>query len=241
MALKIGILETGKTPPELSDKHKPYGEMFVDLLGAADSALAFECYKVIDNEFPSSIDVCDGWVITGSRHGAYEKLPWMLRLQDFLQDCAVAQKKVVGICFGHQILAMALGGSVEKSDRGWGIGPQTYQLENAPSWADDPNGCFTINAMHQDQVVKLPKNAQVIASSEFCPFAGLTYGSWAISFQAHPEFSDTYEAALIKLRGKTLFSDEVSKPALEGLASDALSNEGPRVANWMINFINGLP
>lgn len=237
MALTIGILETGLTPPELIDEHNSYGSMFIELLGEADSSLAFKVYRVLDEQFPDSVNACDGWVITGSRHGVYENLVWMQRLKRFLLECRDAEKKVVGICFGHQILAEAMGGAVEKSRKGWGVGPHTYRLNLQPSYTAGERGSFTINAMHQDQVVHLPPGADVLASSDFCQYAGLSYGDWAISFQSHPEFSNAYETALIGLRRQSLFSSELAEAALERLADEGLHNEGPRVATWMVNFL----
>ncbi len=237
MAVTIGILETGLTPPELIDEHNSYGNMFIELLGAADSSLDFKVYRVLDEQFPDSVNACDGWVITGSRHGVYENLPWMQHLKRFLVDCREAQKKVVGICFGHQILAEAMGGKVEKSNKGWGIGPHTYRLNGRRFYIDGESDSFTINAMHQDQVVALPPGADILASSDFCPYAGLYYGDWAISFQSHPEFSDAYETALIGLRRQSLFAGELAEAALEKISDDGYRNEGSRVATWMVNFL----
>ncbi|WP_339674074.1 GMP synthase [Dasania marina] len=237
MVFTVGILETGLTPPELIDEHNSYGNMFIKLLGAIDPTLKFKTYCVIEGEFPEFVYDCDGWVITGSRHGVYENLPWMQRLKDFLHDCQRCNKKIVGICFGHQILAEAMGGKVEKSTKGWGIGPHTYNLNEHVACIEGERDSFTINALHQDQVVFLPPSAAVLASSDFCEYAGLRYGDWAMSLQSHPEFSDAYEMALIHLRRESLFSDELADDALEKLSNTENINEGQRIASWMVSFL----
>lgn len=237
MAFRIGILETGLTPPELIGEHNSYGSMFIDLLGASNAELDFKTYRLLDDQFPDSVGTCDGWVITGSRHGAYENLPWMLRLKEFLLDCLRVQKKVVGICFGHQILAEAMGGKVEKSEKGWGIGPHTYYLNESSTCTDGESNSLTINALHQDQVVLLPPSAEILAYSDFCQYAGLSYGDWAMSLQSHPEFSDSYEKALIELRREALFPHELAEAALTMIASSESCNEGERVARWIVKFM----
>ncbi|NHN38363.1 type 1 glutamine amidotransferase [Pseudomaricurvus alcaniphilus] len=236
MTLTIGILETGTPPAELINQYSGYGAMFVDLLGGADSSLNFIIYPVRENRFPDSIDACDGWLITGSKHGVYENLPWMLRLQEFLQQCQSAEKKVVGICFGHQILAAAMGGKVEKFAQGWSVGPQQYTIDDPAMLADFQATHFSLNAMHQDQVVVAPPGSRTIASSSFCRYAGLAYGNWAISLQAHPEFSDSYEKALVALRRRSVIPEALADAALEQLEGNDSVNEGERIAHWISRF-----
>lgn len=237
MAFTIGILETGKLPEVLRDQHGAYGDMFERLVGGVDPSFAYRVYAVVDGQFPESVNDCDGWLITGSRHGVYERLPWMAPLEEFLRKAVAAEVPVVGVCFGHQILATALGGQVEKSLRGWGVGPTTYELADHKPWMGEEQETFTLNAMHQDQVVTLPPSAKVFASSEFCPYAGISYHDRAISFQAHPEFSNDFEKSLIMARADVLPQDRV-KPALQALsATDSdLRMDSERVGRWIAMF-----
>lgn len=214
---KIGILETGLTAPDLIEEHGSYARMFEDLLGSAAPEVEFQAYRVVENEFPNSATDCGGWVITGSRHGVYEDVDWMRRLKDFILECRDANRKLVGICFGHQILAEALGGTVVKSDRGWGVGPHTYDLDNVSGPWNNSGPAFTIHAMHQDQVVALPKGGKVFARSEFCPYAGIKYGDWAFSLQGHPEFTDSYERDLVDLRRELFNSANLADTAIHAI------------------------
>lgn len=187
--MKIGILETGRPVGKLKEDHGGFPDMMRQLLSNQD--LAFETYAVLDDQFPASVVECQGWLITGSRNSAYDDLDWIRRLEQFLRDAYAAAVPIVGICFGHQVLARALGGKVERAPQGWGVGPMEY----------DFGGRVTvINAWHQDQVTEIPGSATRIATSPFCENAALLYGKRALTYQAHPEFTPEFVRDLIELR-----------------------------------------
>jgi GMP synthase-like glutamine amidotransferase len=190
--MKIGILETGEVAEVLKRRHGDYPAMFQRLLGAFDPTLEFATVSVVRGEMPAGPHQADGWLITGSRHGVYDDLPWIAPLKRFVRDCIAARVPVVGICFGHQLLAEALGGRVEKSAKGWGVGVHDYHVVSRPGWMTDLPEHFSVGAMHQDQIVEKPADAHVLATSPFCEYAALAYGDpedpTAISVQPHPEF-----------------------------------------------------
>lgn len=231
----LGILETGRPPEELQSTYGSYADMFKRLLGAADSSLEFKVYAVLDNQLPTSPQDCDAWLVTGSRHGVYENLPWMLQLQDFIRAVWQAEVPMIGICFGHQIIAAALGGRVEKSTKGWGVGLQEYKVQKPQAWMGEQPS-ITFNAMHQDQVVELPANAEVFASSEFCEYAGLVYGGRILTFQGHPEFTTEFEENLLKLRRGSVIPNPIADQALNGLEQGELKPEA-QSGQWMADFL----
>lgn len=231
----IGILETGRPPDELKTAYGSYADMFKRLLGEADSQFEFRVYAVLDEQLPISPLECEAWLVTGSRHGVYENLPWMLKLQDFIRAVWQAEQPMIGICFGHQIIATALGGRVEKSTKGWGIGLQNYTVKQPQAWMGEQPG-FTLNAMHQDQVVELPAKAEVFASSEFCEYAGLVYGGRILTFQGHPEFSTDFEEDLLKLRRGTVIPTLLADQALSGLEHTEVQPEA-HSGEWMAKFL----
>ena len=194
--MQIGILQTGHAPDALIGQSGDYPAMFARLLDGHD--LTFHTWAVVDGEFPSGIYDADGWLITGSRHGAYENHPWIPPLEAFIRDAYAAKVPLVGICFGHQIIAKALGGRVEKFPGGWSVGPTNY---------DFGGDALTLNAWHQDQVVEKPAGATVIASNEFCANAALLYDDRAFTVQAHPEFRSDFVGGLITKRGRGLVPD----------------------------------
>ncbi|MFT4608307.1 MAG: GMP synthase-like glutamine amidotransferase [Chitinophagales bacterium] len=244
--MKIGILETGLLNVKVADRFDPYPVMFAALLDKADlldkfnGGLTYRTYSVINGEMPASIDDCDGWLITGSRHGVYEKLDWMLSLESFIRTLYEENKPLVGICFGHQIIAQALGGSVTKSDKGWGIGLHQYKVDVAQSWmAAAPSSApkkISIYAFHQDQISQLPTASTVFLSSDFCPYAGLTYGDSILSVQAHPEFEAIYEHALIDIYNGNIVPESVATDALMGMQGEDSLADTQILANWIAHF-----
>lgn len=187
----IGILQTGEAPDALRPASGDYPDMFERLLSGR--GFSFRTWRVVDMEFPAAPTEADGWLITGSRHGAYEDLPFIAPLEDFIRRTYAAHVPLVGICFGHQIIAQALGGKVEKFAGGWSVGPQTY---------DFGGETLTMNAWHQDQVTVAPAEAKRIASSPFCENAAFVYDTRAFTIQAHPEFGDDFVQGLIEKRGR---------------------------------------
>ncbi|MGA0714206.1 MAG: peroxidase-related enzyme [Gemmobacter sp.] len=152
--MHIGILQTGAAPDALRPDHGDYPDAFERLLAA--EGFRFTTWRVEEMEFPPGIDAADGWLITGSRHGAYEDHPFIRPLEAFIRAALGAGVPVVGICFGHQIMAQAMGGRVERFAGGWAVGPTRY---------DFGGETLTLNAWHRDQVVAVPPGAEVIAQN----------------------------------------------------------------------------
>jgi len=233
--MKIGILETGQLRDAMIGRFDPYPVMFERFVGLGGHDFKFETFCVIGGEMPPSVYACDGWLITGSRHGVYDKLAWMAPLEDFIRELAAARMPLIGVCFGHQIIAEAFGGEVVKSDKGWGVGLQQYRIEQSHAWMESGPQQVAIYAYHQDQVVKCPASAQVFLSSEFCPFAGLSYGDSIISVQAHPEFDADFENFLLETFGGSVVPAEVAARA-QATMSGGSSADTRLLAHWFANF-----
>lgn len=204
--MKIGILQTGRAPDEILADKGDYDEMFHRLLAA--QGFDFETYPVLDMVFPDTPQHCDGWLITGSKHGVYEDHAFIPPLEDFIRETFAAAIPMVGICFGHQIIAQALGGDVRKFDGGWAVGRQSYDMGGVT---------FHLNAWHQDQVLTPPEGAEVIASNDFCANAAMIYDNRAFTVQPHPEFDAEVIEGLTKYRGKGVVPDDQLAQAVEDL------------------------
>lgn len=232
--MKIGILQTGSVPPELADRHGAYADMFRRLLQSADPGFTVENWNINEeSRIPASPFDAEGWLITGSKHGVYEDHPWIEPLKDFLRDAHAAAVPIVGICFGHQILAEALGGKVVKSDRGWGCGVHRYRVTDPAPWMPDAPDTIAVHAMHQDQVVALPPGAQVLAETPFCPFAALAYGDTAFSMQPHPEFDAEFERDIVTVRRGSVIPEQIADEALASLDTGV---DADIVGRWITRF-----
>ncbi len=230
--MKIGILQTGSPPADLESRFGGYGAMFENLLG--ETAFDWTIYDVRANQFPDRPEDNHGYLITGSAAGVYDPDPWIAPTRNFLRD-AKGKAAIVGVCFGHQLMAEAFGGEVIKSPKGWGIGLHRYDVRQRREWMDEADALFAA-ASHQDQVVVPPPNTTVLAGSEFTPFGMLAYDDQpAFSIQLHPEFEPEYAMALIAARrGKRYGLEDADR----ALASYQKPDDRPRLSRWISRFLS---
>jgi len=224
--MKLAILETGRPPGTLASQFGDYAGMVGQLLGPE---FEVESFNVEGGELPRDPSAHGAYLITGSPAGVYDPLPWIAPLMDFIR--AAQDARMVGICFGHQVMAEALGGHVEKSNKGWGAGLHQYQVVADLPWMDGASE-IAVPASHQDQVVVQPPNTDVTAQSAFASFAGLAWTDRpAISFQFHPEFSPAFAKALIEKRYDVLPDPEAAIASLDA------PNDNGRVGRWISSFL----
>lgn len=200
--MRIGILQCGQSPEALKDELGDYPDLFARLLQGR--GFEFRNWHVEAMEFPDDVHQADGWLLTGSRHGVYEDHAFIPPLEDFIRRAYAERVPMVGICFGHQVIAQALGGRVGKHPGGWSVGLQDYDFDGQP---------VRLNAWHQDQVIQPPEAAQVAGRSDFCDYAALVYGDRAFTVQAHPEFGDDFIDGLIRHRAKGVVPQELLEQA----------------------------
>ena len=229
----IAILETGKPPEALKDAFDDYPARFRALLGEGVATVRFD---VQAGRLPEDPGEFQGAIVTGSAAGVYDDLPWIPPLVDWLR-AARGRTRLVGICFGHQVMAHAFGGRVEKSDKGWGVGLHRYAVVGEEPWMFPRAASIAIPVSHQDQVLVPPADARVIAASEFTPFAGLAWDD-ALSFQCHPEFQPDYAAALVESRRGHRIADALAD---EALASLAKTNDRAVLTAWIRAFLMVTP
>ena len=234
--MKIGILQCDRVRDMHRDRFDDYPDMFEQLLRDEENSLELSVFAVIDSEWPETLDACDAYLITGSKFGVYEDHQWIRDLEVLVRKLFAAAKPTIGICFGHQVIAQALGGQVGKSSKGWGVGVHTWELEATPDWMHHDDKQFSMLVSHQDQVQSLPDNGRTLAQSEFCPIAAFQIGSTALGFQGHPEFSKAYSEAIMELRREIIGEDVYQA----GMASLSGLPEGGLVARWSLDFIRNV-
>ncbi|MEH6664117.1 MAG: type 1 glutamine amidotransferase [Brevundimonas sp.] len=230
---RIAILETGVPPEALRDDFDDYPARFRALLGDGVPTTRF---NVQEGRLPENPSAFEGVVITGSAAGVYEDHVWIPPLLDWLR-AARGRTRMLGICFGHQAMAQAFGGRVEKSDKGWGVGLHRYDVLRHEPWMFPRAGSVAIPVSHQDQVVAVSPDARITIASDFTPHAGLAWGDDAASFQCHPEFQPDYAAALVELR-RGRIPDAVADRALETLRRP---NDRALMTAWIRAFLLGTP
>ena len=228
--MRIGILQTGETPKTLHAKHGRYPDMFKALFARAGGDESFAVYDVRRGRLPKTPDACDGYIITGSRYGVYEKLPWIARLLEYTQTLYRARRPIVGVCFGHQALAQAFGGQVIKSPKGWGVGLQSWDVLRATPFMKKAPKRFSLLSFHQDQVIKLPRGAVRLFGNAFCQNAGFAIGNRIFAVQGHPEFPPGFCGALAQYRSATLPPQALSAAARGG------RNDSLLCVRWMRAF-----
>ena len=235
----IGILQTGKNHEELAQQYGTYAEMLEALIDSNEKLFEFKTFEILDEDFPKNQLECDGWIITGSKHGVYEDLAWIKRLSQLINDIYDAGKPLLGVCFGHQIIAQALGGDVEKSQKGWGLGLHTYRIDNKPTYMTNLAEQITLNICHQDQVVRPPQAAIVYAQSDFCECAGFYIKDKVLTIQAHPEFLVEFTKDLLNFRsedGGGYIPQEVVDKAICGLEDNPDRVESKQFAETVRHF-----
>ena len=226
--MDVGILETGRPPGDLAGRFGDYPAMFAELLGPGFATTTYDV--AAGGVLPERPEAHPAYIVTGSPAGVYDDLSWIGPLKRFLR-VAKGKAKLVGVCFGHQVMAEAFGGRVEKSDKGWGVGLQTYEVTGRAPWMDDPER-VAIPVSHQDQVVVQPPRTSILAASAFTPFGVLAWQDQpALSMQFHPEFAPAFARALIEHRRDSL------RDADAALASLDAPDDRARVAEWIRRFL----
>jgi GMP synthase-like glutamine amidotransferase len=223
--MKIGLLECDDVVGRFPEVRGGYREMFGTLLPGFD----WRYYQAHRGELPSSANECDAWISTGSKYSVYEKHPWIDSLAEFIRSNG---RPFVGICFGHQMLAHAMGGEVAKATQGWGVGVLPLKVLKQESWMQPPMAEVRIQHMHQDQVQRLPPESVLLGNSPHCAFGMFRIGETMLGIEGHPEFTVEYGAALINAR-----RPQIGAQTDRALNSLREKSDGPTVGRWIANFL----
>ncbi|MFQ1751341.1 glutamine amidotransferase-related protein [Aeromonas veronii] len=236
--MRLGILDCDRLDPDLADRFGPvYSEMFIRGFAALAPELEFRVWSALDGELPEDLHECDAWLITGSRHDAYSDIPWIQALRAWIRQAHDADVKLAGVCFGHQVIAQALGGEVVKSTKGWGLGVSVHPMLADEPWMAPARDQIRILASHQDQVALLPPGATRLAGNDFCPNFMFLQGNNIVAIQGHPEFSVEYNRALIERR-RGLLPDERYQSSLSSLKGEV---DSATMMQWLLQFLGILP
>jgi len=231
---KVGVLICDHLQPQLQAEFDGYEAMFRRLFDTYKADLEIKYYYVVDNQWPLDLNECDSYICGGSKSDVNDQDDWIKKLELFIRDLYKANKVFVGICFGHQMIAKALHGKVENSNKGWGIGVSNTAIFSSKDWMYPEASEVNLVVSHQDQIAELPDNTEVLMGNEFCPFSMIQVGGHFLGLQGHPEFSHAYSLALMNSRKDLIPAERLS----QGQASLDQKTDESLVTNWIINFLN---
>ena len=234
MTCRVAILQCDEVMEKLQSRFGCYPDMIRNMFkGAGNGSFNFTVFDCRKEQYPEDIDSFDLYTTTGSKASAYDNKAWISRLIEFIRILDRAGKKLVGICFGHQLIAMACGGLVEKSAKGWSVGIATNHIINHPAWMADKRAEINILTSHQDQVTRLSEDALIIAGSNFCPYFVVQWNDHFLSIQGHPEWQREYSRALMNERRAIIAAETIE----QGLASLATKPDKALFVDWILDFI----
>ncbi len=224
----MALLECDHVDPALREVAGDYADMFDRLFAAHAPAVEIHRVDVIGGAPLPALDAFDGLLIGGSRHSVGDPLPWIERLSGLVRAAHAAGVPLVGICFGHQLIARALGGRVERAAGGWGVGVHRATVTEGRPWMAPPRDGYDLLVSHQDQVVELPPDGRLLATSPHARVAAFGVGS-SVGFQGHPEFAAPYALALLQAR-----ADRIPAAAIDA-ATATLGDptDGAVLAGWI--------
>ncbi|HKQ73854.1 MAG TPA: amidotransferase [Blastocatellia bacterium] len=233
--MKIGILECDHVLERYRHIAGDYREMFTAMFNRHAPQITLRAFDACNGEFPSQLDSCDAYLATGSRFSAYDDLDWIDELKNFVRRIHETKQHFVGVCFGHQIMAEALGGKVARAEFGWGVGVHSVEVVRSESWMKPEQSSCGLQYMHQDQVTRMPDDGVVIGRSDHCPVAMFRIGDSMLGIQAHPEFPKAYSEALLADRIERIGADRVNS----ALASLTQPTDESVIAKWIVEFLEG--
>ena len=232
--LKIGILDALSPNVADIDWGGEPADTYIRFFDTVNAPFEFNTYRVALGELPATPLECDAYLITGSINGVYDEEGWITELSQFIRECYLANKKLVGICFGHQMLAYSLGGQVEKSEKGENFGLARFELSKYREWMAEQVDSLSLHFVHQDQIISLPANAVCLGGNSFCPIALFEIENRVLGIQGHPEFSRKIMLDILPFIKENIHAENYEKFAAS-LYSD--EPDSRQVAKWIANFL----
>jgi GMP synthase-like glutamine amidotransferase len=232
--MNIGILECDHVAECFQHIAGDYRDMVTELIKDHAPQFTLKYFDVCNGQLPGPLDACHAYLCTGSRYSAYDDVGWIHRLKDFVRRTYVTGLPFVGICFGHQLLADALGGVTTRAPQGWGVGVHRMEIVRTEGWMQPVQLSCNLPFMHQDQVQSLPKNGVLLGRSEHCPIALFRIGETMLGIQAHPELPPSYVRALLLDRVERIGETK----ARTAHCSLDQPTDSEILARWITNFLN---
>lgn len=230
----VNILLCDTFPGRLPDFIPNYESLFMDLFASIGAEVNYRIFQTWQGELPDVINTDELYLIPGSLDSAYDDKPWIAALVRWVKSAYKHGAKLMGVCFGHQVIARALGGEVRPYEGGFGTGVRASQVIDGLMQPYFPGGEMRLLYSHHDQVMALPPDAVLCATSDFCKNESFRIGRQVVTFQGHPEFTVAYSRHLL-----TNCSDDVDETvrqaALQSL--DQWKPQGPEAAWFALDLL----
>ena len=233
--MKVCVLDNDVLDPVVAPTYTSYGAMFERLLRQAGADWTIDIFNTTVGHYPASFADYDAVMLTGSKADSFSQEPWVLELRRRVDGILAAKQKLVGVCFGHQLVGLCLGAKVGRAPQGWGSGRMTYQWHALDFPQASGRQEVSLLASHQDQVLELPEGARLLASSDFCPVAAFSVDDHVFCVQAHPEFVEAYSDFILNKR-RAILGERIYQNGMDSLAS---GHDGVQVARMMVAFVEG--
>jgi len=234
--IKLGILQVNHDKSiEVGDAFPDDAHRFRDLFDGQEQRFRYRVYMTIGGEIPQNLEEHDAYLITGSPLSVLDEHVFSDGLMDFIRACDVAKKPLLGACFGHQAIALALGGTVERVSSGYNVGIEKTEFHDTRLWMNPSRKTLDLYVFHEDQVTQLPAECDLLGSSENCKISSFSKGMHIFTTQAHPEFTHPFMSCLLD------YTESKLEPAVTNAAraSLKLKQEGDVFAQWCVNFFKG--
>ena len=228
----IAILNAYKTDSQSNGYQDEYGDLIHSYFSGVFPETTIKSFHVGKNQWPKNISDFDLFVISGSPKSVYHDDDWIKKLSHLVQNLHNERKKVIGLCFGHQLIAHALGGEVTQSHKGWGVGVQSFQIFSKQPWMKPEKKNISLLFSHQDQVIAPPLETKILAKNNFCPIQMMQIQNHILSFQGHPEFSIQFA------KDRLLTRQHIIEPKTFNTAISSLNNKQDvdTVSMWIKAF-----
>ncbi len=234
--LKLGLLQVNHDRSvEVGDAFPDDSHRFRDLFDVQEQRFQYRVYMTIGGEVPRDVHEQDAYLITGSPLSVLDDLPFLPALYDFIRACDAARKPLLGACFGHQAIAVALGGQVSRQD--WNVGIDRLKIEARLPWMTPEVGSLDLYQFHHDAVMQMPEGCVPYARSEACALAGFAKENHIFTTQAHPEFTDPFMRCVLDATRPHLSAEEVAQAE----ATLGRTAQGAVFAEWATRFFGGTP
>ncbi len=230
--MHIGILVTNTDDSGFARRWPRDGEKFTRLMQGVKPSWTYSVFNCVEDQFPERADACDGYIIGGSPASVHDNHQWVDHCLDFIRDLHEARWPMAGCCFGHQAIAQALGGEVERNPKGWGFGVAHSMISTPQPWMQPALSDLALYSAHNEIVTRIPAGATVTSGGDHCPIGGFVVGRHIMTTQHHPEMTKDFFLALIEAFAKYL-GDEIAAEARRQAREPA---QGPIFAEWMARF-----